>query len=171
MIEALELLKKYASSSSRYYSPDEEVPIEGVIKSGWQEILLEQDTKGNQRINRINYEICVLQGLRERLRCKEIWVVGANRYRNPELDLPTDFEQHREAYYQALNLPQNADDFIASLKERMETALQTFNDGLPQNPKVEILPAGKIRLSPNSTTRWSSMPPPCDWERRNPKRF
>ena len=148
VIEALELLKKYSDSSSRYYSPDEEVPIEGVLKSGWPEILLEQDTKGNQRINRINYEICVLQALRERLRCKEIWVVGANRYRNPELDLPTDFEQHREAYYQALNLPQNAEEFIASLKEAMETALSTFNDGLPKNPKVEILPAGKIRLSP-----------------------
>ena len=148
VIEALELLKKYASDSSRYYSPDEDVPLEGVIKSGWQEILLEQDTKGNQRINRINYEICVLQGLRERLRCKEIWVVGANRYRNPELDLPTDFEQHRKAYYQALNLPQNASEFIASLKERMETALSTFNDGLSQNPKVEILQVGKIRLSP-----------------------
>ncbi len=30
----------------------------------------------------------------------------------------------------------------------METALSTFNDGLPNNPKVEILPAGQIRLSP-----------------------
>ncbi len=148
VIEALELLKKYADSSSRYYSSDEEVPISGVLKSGWQEILLEQDPKGNQRINRINYEICVLQALRERLRCKEIWVVRANRYRNPEEDLPTDFEQHREAYYQALKLPQNAAEFIASLQERMVSALSTFNDGLPKNPKVEILPTGQIRLSP-----------------------
>jgi len=28
------------------------------------------------RVNRVNYEICVLTALRERLRCKEIWVVG-----------------------------------------------------------------------------------------------
>ncbi len=148
VIEALELLKKYVDSPSRYYADDQEVPLEGIIKSGWQEILLESDSQGNQRINRINYEICVLQTLRERLRCKEIWVVGANRYRNPELDLPTDFEQHREAYYQALKLPQDVDKFIASLQEQMETALSTFNDGLPNNPKVEILPAGQIRLSP-----------------------
>jgi hypothetical protein len=33
--------------------------------------------------------------LRERLRCKEIWMVGANRYRNPDEDLPTDFEAQR----------------------------------------------------------------------------
>ena len=148
VIEALELLKKYVDSPSRYYSDDEQVPLEGIIKSGWQEILLEPDRQGNQRINRINYEICVLQTLRERLRCKEIWVVGANRYRNPELDLPTDFEEHREAYYQALKLPPNVDEFISSLQEQMETALSTFNDGLPNNPKVKILPVGQIRLSP-----------------------
>jgi hypothetical protein len=148
VIEALELLKKYVDSPCRYYADDEEVPLEGIIKSGWQEILLEPDSQGNQRINRINYEICVLQVLRERLRCKEIWVVGANRYRNPELDLPTDFELHREAYYQALKLPQDVDEFITSLQEQMETALSTFNDGLPTNPKVEILPVGQIRLSP-----------------------
>ncbi|OKH32555.1 hypothetical protein NIES2119_25800 [[Phormidium ambiguum] IAM M-71] len=33
--------------------------------------------------------------MRERLSCKEIWVVGAFRYGNPDHDLPTDFEQHR----------------------------------------------------------------------------
>jgi TnpA family transposase len=43
--------------------------------------------------------------LRDKLRCKEIWVQGANRYRNPDEDLPTDFEQKREAYCQALNQP------------------------------------------------------------------
>jgi hypothetical protein len=40
----------------------------------------------------VTYEICALQALRERLRCKEIWVVGANRYHNPDDDLPADFD-------------------------------------------------------------------------------
>ena len=34
---------------------------------------------------RINYEICVLQTLREGLSSKEIWVVGAERFLNPSL--------------------------------------------------------------------------------------
>ncbi len=124
---------------------------EPVLKSGWREILIEKDNKGAERINRINYEISVLQALRERLRCKEIWVVGANRYRNPEEDLPADFEQHREAYYQALKLPTSASEFITNLKQAMEQAMTTFNDGLPSNPKVTILNKGKgqIRLSPS----------------------
>ena len=36
--------------------------------------------------------ICVLTALRERLSCKEVWVVGANRYRNPDDDLPTNYQ-------------------------------------------------------------------------------
>jgi len=72
VIEALELLKKYADSKQRYYSPDQEVPIEGVLKSGWREILLEKDSNGNERINRINYEISVLQALRGCLKSRVV---------------------------------------------------------------------------------------------------
>ena len=32
-------------------------------------------------------------------------MVGANCYCNPDDDLPADFEQNREDYYRALNLP------------------------------------------------------------------
>ncbi|MDJ0575698.1 MAG: Tn3 family transposase [Xenococcaceae cyanobacterium MO_234.B1] len=150
VIEALKLLKKYANSKQRYYDSEEKVPIEGVLKKSWQEILIETDTDGNERINRINYEICVLQALRERLRCKEIWVEGSNRYRNPEEDLPADFEQQREVYYQALGQPTNVEEFIKPLKQAMDIALKTLNDGLPKNSKVEILQKykGSIRLSP-----------------------
>lgn len=134
VIQALELLKKYADSKQRYYSPEDEVPIEGVLKSGWREILLEKNTEGNERINRINYEISVLQALRDRLRCKEIWVMGANRYRNPDEDLPSDFEQQREIYYQALKQPLSVEEFIIPLKQGMMESLATLNDGLPKNP-------------------------------------
>ncbi len=59
------------------------------------ELIIETASDGSIKINRINYELAVLKALRDGLRCKEIWVVGANRYRNPELDLPTDFEKQR----------------------------------------------------------------------------
>ena len=150
VIEALKLLKKYSDSRQRYYDSDEKVSIEGVLKKSWHEILMETDSEGQERINRINYEIAVLQALRERLRCKEIWVEGSNRYRNPEEDLPADFEQQRKVYYQALKQPTNVEEFINPLKEAMDSALKTLNDGLPKNPKVKILqkPKGSIRLSP-----------------------
>ncbi|OUL32630.1 hypothetical protein BV375_09340 [Nostoc sp. 106C] len=66
-----------------------------MLRSGWQEFILEKNTDGEIKVNRINYELSVLQALRDKLRCKEIWVVGANRYRNPEEDLPADFDSLR----------------------------------------------------------------------------
>lgn len=58
----------------------------------------EKDKAGNPRVNRITYEICALGALREQLRSKEIWVVGAKRYGNPDEDLPADFNTRREIY-------------------------------------------------------------------------
>jgi hypothetical protein len=37
-----------------------------------RDIVIEDAPAGGTRVNRINYEICVLRTLRERLRCKEI---------------------------------------------------------------------------------------------------
>jgi hypothetical protein len=92
----------------------------------------------------------VLQVLRERLRCKEIWVVGANRYRNPDEDLPTDFEVQREQYYAALNLPQDVESFLGGVQREMSEALTLLDRSLPKNPHVKILQKrhGWIALSP-----------------------
>ena len=57
-----------------------------------------------------------LEALRERLRCREIWVVGAEQYGNPDRDLPADFEINRGAYYDMLATPQDADVFICGLQ-------------------------------------------------------
>jgi hypothetical protein len=57
----------------------------------------ERAGKAGRRVVRAVYEICSFQALRERLRCKEIWVVGADRWRNPDEDLTHDFEAHRAA--------------------------------------------------------------------------
>lgn len=151
VIQALELLKKYTESKTRYYDAGENIPIDGVLKSGWKEILLETDSDGKERINRINYEISVLQALRERLSCKEIWVVGANRYGNPDLDLPTDFDQHRQIYYQALTLPEDVETFISNLQQQMVQGLEKLDLGIPTNKDVTIIGnkgQGLIRLSP-----------------------
>ena len=58
-----------------------------------------------QRILRTVYELRVFQALREKLRCKEIWVAGAEKWRNPDLDLPADFEANRAENYAQLRKP------------------------------------------------------------------
>ena len=138
VIQALDLLKRYAGSKLQTFPAGEVVPIDGIVRGLWREAVLEKDAKGGQRVNRITYEICVLEALRDKLRCKEVWVVGANRYRNPDEDLPADFEARRAPYYQALKLPLEADRFIADLQAEMREALQTLDAGMPGNPLVRI---------------------------------
>jgi TnpA family transposase len=150
VIEALALLKKYASSRERYYAPDETVPLEGIVSPSFSELILVPESDQGVKINRINYELAVLQALRDGLRCKEIWVTGANRYRNPEEDLPNDFEQLRVAYYQALQQPEDVESFITSLQQQMEAALAHLDRGMPKNSATQILRKnnGWIRVSP-----------------------
>ena len=137
-IQALDLMKRYAGTKVHTFPVEEEVPLDGVVRGLWREAVIEKDAQGRQRVNRITYEICVLEALREQLRCKEIWVAGANRYRNPDEDLPADFEAQRIPYYQALNLPLDPDRFIADLQAEMRDALQTLDAGLPNNAHVRI---------------------------------
>ncbi|GGA58993.1 putative transposase [Kroppenstedtia guangzhouensis] len=147
VIQALQLLKQYARTSHHHYAETDDVPIEGVVRPAWVETVMDQET---QRINRINYEISVLHALRDKLRCKEIWVVGADRYRNPEEDLPQDFDQYREEHYQALKQPLEADAFITKLQQTMHEGLERLNTGIPANPKVRISTKGNgwISVSP-----------------------
>ncbi|MFQ5853144.1 MAG: Tn3 family transposase, partial [Candidatus Binatia bacterium] len=150
VIQALEVLRKHAGSTLRFYPKDKDVPVDSVVPSTWEDLVIKPSNDGYRRINRIAYEICVLQALRERLRSKEIWVVGTHRYRNPDEDLPTDFEVKRTTYYEALHQPLGAEVFIGRLQQAMREALSAFDAGLPGNPAVNILPKGKgwIRLSP-----------------------
>jgi TnpA family transposase len=149
VIDALAWLRSQRESRQQLIACTD-VPIEGVIRPQMQELLIETSPDGTTCIDRINYEICVLQALRDRLRCKEIWGPGAARYRNPDDDVPGDFQQHRVAYYQALHLPEDAETFITGVQQAMCTALSTFNAGLPSNPKVSLRQQGKnrIHLSP-----------------------
>jgi hypothetical protein len=98
VMQALDLVKRFADTKVHTFPPDADVPLDGVVHGLWHDAVMEQDSVGRNRVNRITYEIAVLEALRERLRCKEIWVVGANRYRDPDEDLPADFDENREEY-------------------------------------------------------------------------
>ncbi len=80
------------------------------------------------------------------LRCKEIWVEGADRYRNPDEDLPQDFEDKKEDYYQALKQPQDVEQFIAGIQQNMREWLNKLNRDLPDDPKVRLRQQGKNRI-------------------------
>ncbi len=150
VIRAIELVRRFAGTRLHTYPADEDIPLDGIVRPLWRSAVIDTDPQGRQRVSRVTYEICALEALREQLRCKEIWIVGANRYRNPDEDLPSNFDAQRAAHYQALNLPLDADTFITGLQQEMRAALTSFDTGLPRNPFVRISKkaGGWITLTP-----------------------
>ena len=151
LLAAIELLQASAElPSAKPYPEETEVPMDGVLSAEWQESVMVSGKRGEPEIDRASYELGVLRTVREKLRCKELWVEGAKRYRNPDDDLPQDFEAKREQYYQDLEQPLEAEPFIDQLRAEMTEALTEFNKGLPDNSKVKILNnrGGWIHLTP-----------------------
>ena len=146
LLQAIALVIRYLKDKHPFYPLDEAVPLADVIPKSWREWIYQTDRQGTARIRRTRYELCVLQRLREQLRSKEIWVEGADRYRNPETDLPADFAVQRERYYQALGLPQSADQFMGQLQSQSHQALQHFHEGLANNAQVKLLASGHIQV-------------------------
>ncbi len=74
---------------------------------------------------------------------------GADRFRNPDEDLPRDFDARREEYYAAIGQPRDAKAFVEVLRNKADGALAALDASLPNNPKVAIAATkrGKARIS------------------------
>src|SRR3546814_1296890 len=75
VLAALDWIRSKVDGGCRFV-PLQDVPIDEVIPARWRSSVIDDDG----RVNRISYELCVLTQLRDRIRSKEIWVVGADRY-------------------------------------------------------------------------------------------
>ncbi|WP_150466057.1 Tn3 family transposase [Francisella sp. SYW-2] len=142
IIEAVELIKKYFNSSKAYFPKDIEVPINFLPKKCQARII---DNNGN--IKRICYEVYVLKKLADRIRCREIWVEGSFLHRNPDYDLPKDFDASNPENYDNLSLPFDPEEFIKQLKENLSKTLEELNNNIKYNRKVRI-DDNRIVLSP-----------------------
>lgn len=143
VLDALDLVARYKDGRVTYYPRGEHVPTNRVVAGDWETLVYRTDKRGRERVVRSTYEICVFQALRERLRCKEIWVVGADRWRNPDEDLPKDFESRRSDHYAALRKPLDPSAFIDQLRTELRAELAALNEQLPALDWVEIRDRGK----------------------------
>lgn len=175
LLDAIAFIKKHQDSTDTYYPDTAPVPIDKVIPASWKSMVFETDDvpvataavddaiksdvismndtekpASLLKIHRFNYEVAVLECLREKLRCKLIWIEGAYRYRNPDDDLPIDWETTREARYLQLGLPLNGADFVKKLKNKLHLNLQNLNDTILHNKKVKIEDknGGHIKVTP-----------------------
>lgn len=149
-LAGLEIIKNHLHLNATHFPDNVAVPIEGVVSDEWLALTKVELKNGENRIHRKVYEMALLQTLREGLRTREVWVEGALRYRDPDEDLPHDFEARRDHYYGLLELPRDAKAFLSPLKEAHEHALREFDQGIPENKWVDILEKndGWIKLTP-----------------------
>jgi TnpA family transposase len=141
IIEALEIIKKYVGTNYQYFPED--VPTD-IVTPTWKTTVFEK-VGDELKVNRKGYELCVLHKLEKALKCKEVWIEGAHTFRNPQKDLPDDWEAKRHHYYEMLSQKTKAEEFIADLKEQMHEALHDFNLNIPRNPHIKI-------YAPNDTS-------------------
>jgi hypothetical protein len=146
------LISRHARGSKvTYYPAGETIPEHARIDEDWRELAYRADGRGRERVVRMVYEIATFQALREQLRCKETWVLGAQKWRNPEEDLPADFQQRRGEHYAALRKPLDPSEFIDQIGGEMRTELAALDRALPDLSCLEIAQRGKrgaIRLTP-----------------------
>ncbi|WP_051753584.1 Tn3 family transposase [Streptosporangium amethystogenes] len=149
VMDALALLDRYAGSEAVFYDRAETVPIEHVVPEDWQEAVV--DERG--RIERIPYELCVLVALRKAIRRREIWVEGGKIWRNPEADLPADFDDNRDVHYEALSKPRGPATFIADLQRRHTAALDRLDKAIRKDT------TGGVKITRKKGEPWISVPP------------
>lgn len=138
------LIKKrlYSANLLKYLIPKEWLPL---VSQNYP------NTTQKVALNWHGLELALLSILQTELETKNIWVRDSFRYRDPQKDLPLDFEENKDFYFNLLKLPKDADVFIKSLKERLESSLQEFNETILSNAKVKIKKRpkkGAIRLTP-----------------------
>lgn len=150
VMDALALLERYQDSEEQFYDRAERVPLEHVVPDAWREAVVDEETG---LVERIPYELCVLAALCRAIRCREIWVVGANTWRNPEQDLPPDFAENRDVHYRALKKPRDPQAFVADLQARLGAALTRLDTALAQGT------TGGVRITKRKGEPWITVPP------------
>jgi hypothetical protein len=152
VMDAIDLLKRYLDQPIKdgaYFDEAERIPLDGVVPEQWRAAVV--DDKG--RVERIPYELCMLVSLRDALRRREIWVAGASRWRNPEDDLPPDFEDNRDVHYGAIRQPLDPGEFIDALQRKLREALTRFDTAL------EVGTTGGVEITRKHGEPWIKVSP------------
>ena len=132
VLDALDLVYRHrASVKFKYYPVEETIPTHRGLGGDWADLVYHDDQQGRRRVMRTVYEIRTFDALCDQLKCKGVWVVGAREFRNPDEDLPKDFDARRVEHYQALRKPLDSSQFISGLQEEMRTELSALADALP----------------------------------------
>ncbi|PCI36374.1 MAG: hypothetical protein COB50_04820 [Thiotrichales bacterium] len=143
LLNGVSFLLEHKDDKGQYYQKDISIPF--IDSFSKKEIKLIKD---EDLVNKNLYEYKILWHLRDRLKCKDIWVNGSKKYNDPEKDLPNDFDKNKDHYYELLNQPKDSKVFVDSLKKTLNESLSMLNENIISNPKVNITKDNEITLTP-----------------------
>jgi len=140
VLEALEALGRTASR--RQLSP-QELPTE-FIPRAWRR--LAEPEPG--RIDRPAYTMCALEGLRDGLRRRDVYVAPSERYGDPRATLLAEsaWEASRADVCRSLSLPQTPEPFLRRLGAELDAAYRRTLEGLHPDHPVHGLAAGRLSV-------------------------
>lgn len=159
--EILQALQWIQTKNNNYITkPDKkkqiftEVPFQQALNPSWLPFIqIKQHPDDCEfHLNEYAFELAIFEHLAKELRCKNIWVEGAYRYRNPLDDFPKNFDDNKQYYFHLLDLPEDANNFIELLQSKLEENIKALNDSIVNNPKVVISARpnkGAIKISPS----------------------
>lgn len=139
LLIALKLIQKYRDTKLKYYPIEELVPLDDLISKQEQKNITENDGDHNKRILKKDYECAVFKVLRLKLRHKEVWAKDSFKYRDPEDDLPKDFDERLEDYFALVDAPLSKKIFIAPIKQQLCQQIREFDQNFPKNDFVKIV--------------------------------
>jgi plasmid stability protein len=134
LLKALNWISAQQGSKTRFHVKKDAIILGGVVPPKYRSAVIDE----GGYLDRHAYELCAVLSLREKLRSREIWVLGAEKYKNPDDDIPDDFETERAGYYEELGLSEDAKAFTKQIKAELEEQLLAFNTELPANEKVRV---------------------------------
>lgn len=141
--------EKVGLLKERFYDP---IVLKNIISDSWQPFVRIKTTHPTKiKINWNALELALLDRLKTDLPIKTIWIKNAYRYRNPKEDMPPDFDDNEDYYFDLFNLPKDVEVFICDLKKRLDDGLCVLNDSILENPKVVIKnrkKKGSIKITP-----------------------
>jgi len=141
LLDGIALVQKYLDKKNVYYPGTEDIPEE-LLTGDWQETAIELD-QGIPRVVKHYFELCVLQKLEKAIKCKKIWVEHAYKYRDPDKDLPQDWQKNRLNYYNKHSIPKQPKDFIEPIREELTEVMMKTNDFFSRKRDVYIYYPGE----------------------------
>ncbi|MGD9202151.1 MAG: Tn3 family transposase [Chitinispirillia bacterium] len=136
LLDGIELIRKYLEKKNAYYPIIEDIP-QDLITGYWQDVTIEVD-QGVPRVVKHYFELCVLQKLEKAIKCKEIWIEHSYKYRDPDKDLPQNWQVNRVNYCRKHLIPQKPEDFIEPIREELNQTLENTNEFFSRKKDVYI---------------------------------